>query len=158
MGMLRVLSVGAVLGLMSGDMPAQERAQPARAGISDIAWLAGEWTMVDTATTVEERWTEPAGGAMLAVSRTIAGNRMTEFEFLRIIQRDNGLVYVAQPGGRPPTEFVLTRLANQTATFENPAHDFPKMIQYALRANGRLEATVSDGGRKAQTFSFTRRR
>jgi hypothetical protein len=41
--------------------------------------------------------------------------------------------------------------------FENPAHDFPKMIRYTLRADGTLEARVSDGGQQAETFVFTRR-
>jgi hypothetical protein len=37
----------------------------------------------------EERWTPPAG-AMLAVSRTLKGDRMVAFEFLRIVERDGG--------------------------------------------------------------------
>ena len=94
---------------------------------------------------------------MLAVARTLNGDRMVEFEYLRIVQRDGGLVYIAQPGGRPPTEFVLTMFSKESATFENPAHDFPKVIRYALRANGTLEATISDGGQKARTFTFARR-
>jgi hypothetical protein len=98
----------------------------------------------------------PAGGAMLAVSRTVKGDRMTAFEFLRIVERDGGLVYVAQPGGRPPTEFVLTAIGADSATFENPAHDFPKRIRYAKRADGSLEASVSDGKGKGETLVFRR--
>ena len=93
---------------------------------------------------------------MLAVSRTLKANQLLAFEFLRIVERDGGLVYVAQPGGRPPTDFVLTRLANRSATFENPAHDFPKVIQYSLQSDGTLEATVGDGRQKVQRFTFTR--
>jgi hypothetical protein len=81
---------------------------------------------------------------------------MASFEFLRIVERDGGLVYIAQPGGRPPTDFVLTSIAPKTATFENRAHDFPKMIRYTLRADGVLEARVSDGGEKGETFAFKR--
>lgn len=47
---------------------------------------------------------------MLGVSRTIQGGKMVGFEFLRVVERNGGLVYVAQPGGGPPTEFVLTEL------------------------------------------------
>jgi hypothetical protein len=32
------------------------------------------------------------------------------------------------------------------------------MIQYALRPDGTLEARVSDGAQKAQTFTYTRER
>jgi hypothetical protein len=86
----------------------------------------------------------------------VTGDRMVAFEYLRIVERDGGLVYVAQPGGRPPTDFVLTAQAGQSATFENPAHDFPKLIRYTLKPDGVLEATISDGGTRAQTFTFKR--
>lgn len=65
-------------------------------------------------------------------------------------------MYVAQRGGRPPTDFVLTELTPDSATFENPAHDFPKMIRYAKRGDGTLEARVSDGGQRGETFIFRR--
>jgi hypothetical protein len=133
---------------------AQDRT--ARAGIADLAWLAGDWISEPGAAVFEERWTPPAGGAMLAVSRTVKGDRMVAFEFLRIVERDGRLFYIAQPGGRPPTEFALTAIEGQTVTFENPGHDFPKMIRYTLRADGTLEARVSDGGSKAEIFLFKR--
>ena len=81
---------------------------------------------------------------------------MVAFEFLRIVERDGGLIYIAQPEGRPPTEFPLTAITTDSATFENPAHDFPKMIRYAKRADGSLEARVSDGGQRGETFVFKR--
>ncbi len=137
---------------------AQDRKLPARAGISDMAWLAGNWGGDGQPVVVEERWTPAAGGAMLALSRTIKGERMVAFEFLRIVERDGGLVYIAQPNGRPPTEFVLTSLAGQTATFENRAHDFPKMIRYSLKPGGTLEARISDGGSRGESFLFTKMR
>jgi hypothetical protein len=93
---------------------------------------------------------------MLAVSRTIKDDRLAAFEYLRIVERDRGLVYIAQPNGRPPTEFVLTAMTADSATFENPAHDFPKMIRYTRRPDGSLEARVSGaGGERPQTFVFT---
>src|SRR5262249_57432516 len=93
---------------------------------------------------------------MLAVSRTLKADRMVAFEFLRIVERNGGLVYVAQPDGRPPTDFVLTEVSADSATFENPAHDFPKMIRYSKRSDGTLEARISDGGQKGASFIFRR--
>jgi hypothetical protein len=151
-----LLAGAAIVGLASGGTTAEERRQPTRAGIADIAWLAGSWVSEGKPIVFEERWTTPAGGAMLAVSRTIKGERMIAFEYLRIVERDGGLVYIAQPNGRPPTEFVLTALAARSATFENRAHDFPKVIRYALTPDGTLEARVSDGGERSETFLFKR--
>ena len=129
-----------------------------RFSIAQVAWIAGNWSGEDGGASLDERWTEPAGGAMLATSRTLAGNRMVEFEFLRIVERDGGLVYVAQPGGRPPTDFVATSVDADSVTFENPAHDYPKIIRYARRADGGLDATISGaGGARAKTYSFRRR-
>jgi Domain of unknown function (DUF6265) len=155
------MSIGAAttcaLGLaitLSGNVLAQGGKPAARGTLTQLAWLAATWVGGDGPVTVEERWTPAAGGAMLAVSRTLKGDRMVAFEFLRIIERDGGLVYVAQPNGRPPTEFTLTAITADSATFENPIHDFPKLIRYTRRADGSLEARVSDGGNKAETFVF----
>jgi Domain of unknown function (DUF6265) len=138
-------------------LPAQDRAVRAGATIADLGWLAGDWAGTQGRATIEERWTPAAGGAMLAVSRTIKDDRLAAFEYLRIVERDGGLVYIAQPNGRPPTEFVLTAMTADSATFENPAHDFPKMIRYTRRPDGSLEARVSGaGGERPQTFIFTR--
>jgi hypothetical protein len=89
---------------------------------------------------------------MLAVSRIIKDDRMVAFEFLRIVERDGTLIYIAQPNGRPPTEFRLSAIASDRATFENRAHDFPKLIAYTRKADGTLEARVSDGAQKSETF------
>jgi hypothetical protein len=116
--------------------------------------MEGAWAGADGGVSFEERWTPPAGGAMLAVSRTLKNGRMVGFEFLRIVEREDGLVYVAQPGGKPPTDFTLAAISENSATFENPAHDFPKLIRYTKRADGSLEARVGDGGVKDEVYVF----
>jgi hypothetical protein len=140
-----------------GDARAQDSRPAARSSLAPLAWLAGIWSGGDGRLTFEEHWTPSAGGAMLAVSRTVKGDRMVAFEYLRIVERDGTLVYIAQPNGRPPSEFTLTAVTADSVTFENPAHDFPKMIRYSRRADGSLEARVSDGGQKAETFVFKKR-
>ena len=137
---------------------------PAKAAIGDLAWLAGAWVGTrgaEGATSIEERWSPPLGGAMLAVSRTVSRGKMTAFEYLRIVERDGGLVYIAQPGGASPTEFVLTELGTETgsrrAVFENPRHDYPKRIVYELSAEGGLSATIGfTKGGSPRRFEFKR--
>ena len=147
-----IIAFAIILGPLE-DVRAQ-RGESANATVAQLAWLAGTWSGGDGPVSFEERWTLPAGGAMLAVSRTLKGGRMVSFEFLRIVERDGSLVYIAQPGGRPPTEFALTAISTDSATFENPTHDFPKMIRYSRRTDGSLEARVSDGNQKGETFLF----
>ena len=142
---ITLFTVAAILNAQSGP--------PVRASIGQIAWLSGTWTGGGGPVALEERWTPAAGGAMLAVSRTIKGDRMVAFEFLRIVERDGTLVYIAQPNGRQPTEFRLSAITPDSATFENNTHDFPKVIAYAKMPDGSLEARVSDGQR-GETFVF----
>ena len=151
---MKAVVVSLVLLALCADGTAQS--VPVRASISQMSWLAGAWNGGSGPVSFEERWTAAAGGAMLAVSRTVKGDRMVAFEFLRIVERNGGLVYVAQPDGKPPTDFTLTALSATSATFENPAHDFPKMIRYTKRADGTLEASVGDGGGKDETFVLRR--
>lgn len=130
---------------------------PARATIADMDWLTGAWVGTQGSASIEERWSPPLGGATLGVSRTVSRGSMVAFEYLRIVERDGGLVYVAQPGGAAPTEFVLTELGSTRAVFENPRHDSPQRIVYELTAEGSLSASIgfARGGRP-QRFDFTR--
>lgn len=130
----------------------------AQATMAQVAWISGVWTGERGSSTIEERWTPAAGGSMLAISRTLRDGLMSAFEFLCIVERDGGLVYTAMPNGRSPaTDFTLTTIDEASATFENPTHDFPKMIRYTKRADGSLEAVVSGAeGQKPQTFVFKR--
>ena len=119
----------------------------AAALVSDVAWITGTWASEPAAaggSITEERWTPHVGGAMLGTSRTFRGTNMTGYEFLCIAQRDGSLVYNAMPQSRAPaTEFVLTQFTKDSATFENPAHDYPKAIKYSLRPDGSLETAIS---------------
>ncbi len=130
--------------------------EPAKATIADLAWLADAWSGTRNTSAIEERWSPPKGGAMLGVSRTVRGERMTAFEFLRIVERDGGLVYVAQPGGNPPTEFVLTKLDNQRAEFVNPRHDYPQRIVYELSNEDTLTASIGFAIGRLQSFEYKR--
>src|SRR5687768_269352 len=100
-----------------GTRPAPPGTGAAPGTLAQLAWLAGTWAGGGGPVTFEERWTPPGGGAMLAVSRTIKGDRLVAFEYLRIVERNGSLVYIAQPNGRPPTEFTLTAIAADSATF-----------------------------------------
>jgi uncharacterized protein DUF6265 len=141
------------------DVPGTPPAPQVHATIGQLEWLSGTWVGTAGTTTFEERWTPPAGGSMLAMSRTLRGGAMPAFEFLCIVERNGGLVYQAMPNGRQPaTDFTLTKMAPSSVTFENPSHDFPKMIRYTLTPDGTLEAVISGtDAQKPQTFTFQKR-
>jgi len=142
------------------DPPTGPKAPPvAPARIAQVAWIAGDWINVTATGSIEERWSTGAGGGMIATSRTLRGTDvMTAFEFLCISERDGTLVYTAMPNAGVATDFTLTKIDADSATFENPTHNFPKMIRYARRADGGMDASISGGGTSKPTvFPFTRK-
>jgi hypothetical protein len=133
----------------SEPMPplAEPPAKGPEATIGQLAWLSGTWSGTSGPSTVEERWTPSASGSSLAIARTLRGNAMSSFEFLCIVERGGTLVYSAMPNGRSPaTHFTLTSITADSATFENPAHDYPTTIRYARLADGSLQTTISGPG------------
>jgi hypothetical protein len=141
---------------------------PARAGepaapaepLERLAFLTGCWRLVDGDTVVEEQWLPPAGGVMVGLSRTVANGELEIFEFLRLQAKDGAWHYVAQPNGVPPTWFRLTRLTDDEALFEQPAHDFPQKIRYRKVGADELHAEIAGPGKdgKEKTFPFHYRR
>ena len=127
---------------------------PAKATIHDIAWLATAWIGAKNNSSIEERWSPPKGGAMLAVSRTVRENKMVAFEYLRIVERDKGLVYVAQPAGREPTEFILVDVNEKQATFVNPRHNYPQRIVYERSAEDKLTTSIGFAKGRLQSLEL----
>lgn len=127
--------------------------------LADIAWISGDWqTAPGGRAQIEEHWTQAAGATMMGMSRTVAGEKTVEFEYLRIEQRADGIYYVAHPKARcPGTDFKLTRASATEAVFENPQHEFPKRIIYRRTADDSLTASIDGGeGTKAMSFAFKR--
>jgi Domain of unknown function (DUF6265) len=124
-----------------------------------LSWMTGAWSGAAGTATVEEHWIAPAGKMMLAVGRVTRADRTLVFEFLRIEERAEGIFYVAQPNGQPPTEFKLTKLDGQSVVFENPQHDNPKIIRYRRDGDGMVAETEGDekGKPVTQRFSYAKK-
>lgn len=124
------------------------------ATIANTSWITGRWEGTSgRSVTTEEHWTPGASGGMIGVGRTLAGGSLSGFEFLCIAERNGSLAYLAMPGARTPaTVFMATEVTPTSITFENPAHDYPKLIRYAQTPDGGLETTIAgaDGARTAK--------
>ena len=76
-------------------------AQPAaKPSLSDLAWMAGSWSGTSRGIEMEEHWTAPKGNSMVGVHRDVGKGRTLVFEFLRIEQRGDEIVYLSMPNGR----------------------------------------------------------
>ena len=130
----------------------------------DLSWISGQWCGGGEQQRMEEHWLPAAGNQLLGVSRTLRGERVVMFEFLRIDTVDGVPTYFAQPGGRPPTAFAridggMDADGRSWVRFENLQHDFPQQIEYR-RDGDALQATIAGPGRegKPQRITFDYRR
>lgn len=110
--------------------------------LAELGFIHGAWACDRPNSRTEEFWSPPRAGTMLGASRTMRGDKTVFFEYFRIEQREDGIVYVAQPGGRAPTEFKMTSFDGVRAVFENPAHDFPTRIVYEKIDARTMKASI----------------
>ena len=120
-------------------------AQTTKPAIGDLAWMAGSWTGESRGIQMEEHWTAPKGNSMVGIHRDTGKGRTLLFEFLRIEQQGDQIVYLSMPNGRSPaTPFPLKEVSGTRVVFENPSHDFPQRIIYWKDGNdlrARIEGT-----------------
>lgn len=109
------------------------------ASIDQLSWMEGLWVGGGgDAPEAEELWTAPKGGLMLGLHRDVGPGDRVFFEFLRIAETPDGLVYFASPKGREATAFTVVETAPRRVVFENPDHDFPQRIGYRLDGENTL--------------------
>ena len=132
-------------------------ASPEQADIDDLGWMSGRWESLSGDFWVEEIWSAPRGGTMVAVSRTGEADTLRAFEYIRLQRGQDGrLAYIASPNGGPAVAFSLVEMGAASATFANPAHDFPQLIRYE-REDEAMRATISaSDGSNSMTWTFRR--
>lgn len=150
----RFLALGSALALLPFA------ASPARTDpLAALAWMTGSWSGTQGGVANEEQWLPPKGGLMLGMHRDVKEGRAVSFEFLRIVERGDSLVYVALPRGHDETPFPMKSLEGRRVVFENPAHDFPQRILYwQVRPNelhARVEGTL-DGKVEFEEWTWKR--
>lgn len=111
----------------------------------DMSWMAGYWLDCSDGREVSETWSDPRGGLSVGHAVTIEGGRAS-FEVSHIGPTREGFAYVAQPGGVPPTVFVLSENGPTRVVFANAENDFPTRVIYeregdALKA--RIEGEIA---------------
>ena len=63
-----------------------------KAGVEEMAWLAGGWEGIGLGGTVEELWTKPKAGVMMGMFRLIKDNKPVFYEFLTFSVADGKLM------------------------------------------------------------------
>lgn len=125
--------------------------QEGTSSIEALGWMAGCWESAPSdGNLYEEVWLAPRGGVMLGVSRTLREGEAVAHEFLRIVEEEGKLVYLADPSGQTPTRFTAPVVGDRAVTFVNPEHDFPQTIRYRSETPDVLLARI-EGERRGET-------
>jgi hypothetical protein len=114
------------------------------ASIKSLSWISGHWVDDPEFIQTEEFWLEPRAGLMLGLHRDILDGNKFFFEYLRIEQVDEKIIYYASPRGNKAVGFTLTDQEEFLAIFENQENEFPKRIIYKL-IDDKLHVKI-DGG------------
>lgn len=115
-------------------------------------FLQGTWKMQDKE--VFERWDMLNENSLKGFSYVFQNGQMRVIEYLDISRSGNDVIYSANVLGQNDgkrIEFRQTSTGN-TYTFENPDHDFPKMIAYHRLSDNELFVQVLDG--QGSGFSY----
>lgn len=108
--------------------------------LQDLSWLVGYWALEDNGNVMVECWLAPRQGVMVGVHQDSYTSGKMLFEYLRIAETADGVVYYASPNGEKTTAFRLTSFSNEAGVkmvvFENPENEFPKLIRYSLDEEG----------------------
>ena len=85
---------------------------------------------------------------MLSAGRTVAGDKLVEFEMVLIREQDGRLAYESHPSGQPSAVFLSHTIDGQEVVFENFEHDFPQRIGY--KRDGTALLAWIEGSRNGQ--------
>ena len=125
------------------------------AQISDLAWLAGRWEGEGLGGTMDEVWSEPAGGAMVGYFRLVRDGKAVFYEILTLLESENSVemrlkhVNPDMTGWEEKNGYVTFRLVRQDATgayFEGLTfrRDGPDRIDGYIALRDRATGTVRE--------------
>lgn len=149
-------SVVAGLVLAASGMPA---AGSECGTLASLEWLLGEWVADGAKSTFRETWIArgPQTWEGRGVETAKADPAKASAEVLRLVEMAGGVFYISKvTHNELPVAFRLSECAEGRFVFVNPAHDFPKRLDYVRDGEERLRVRVSDGAEKGFTLDFAR--
>lgn len=121
--------------------------------------LNGSW--IHESGTMFENWDFEGDTATALVMRIVDADTSI-VETIQLVETRKGIFYrvrVRNQNDGKAVDFKLKGISEQELIFENPGHDFPQRIGYAIKDPGRLTATTSgfiEGERKEIVFRYSR--
>ncbi len=127
-----------------------------------MEWLVGSWVFNSEEGIIFENWQMNGDTLLQGESGYLDGQDTIVFERVLLAKRGEDIYYMVYGQNETqPTLFKLTSNDNNTLVFENPQHDFPTKITYALITPDSIVAEISGqskGVSKRQQFLYARGR
>lgn len=122
------------------------------------AFLAGCWEQQRTeGRWTEECWTDPRGGLMIGSGRNGRGDKIVNWEWMRIERGSDGTpTFYGSPMGAPAVAFKASEADAKSITFVNASHDYPQRIRYVVADTGLDAETSLADGNKPMRWSYRR--
>lgn len=114
--------------------------------LADANWLLGRWEQKTPKRTIYETWTFNNDSTYSCKSYLLKEKDTIVLETVSLLQKNGTLYYiptVTNQNNSMPVSFKLTFASGNKLVFENPAHDFPQKITYALISSDSLIAAIS---------------
>lgn len=167
--MVRAVTCGVLLAAGPAVMHGQTT-PPARATVDQLAWVAGAWTGTLNDRTIEQHWSAPRAGTIIAMYRSIRGAEPTLYELLAMENEGGGVVLrikhfkpgpglVGQEAQDESRNHTLVKIEERTAVFEGDDARNPVRITFSSPDRATLNITVErqrDGKPVSTQFNYTR--
>ncbi len=127
--------------------------------LDSVNWLVGSWTSDSPTLKISETWSRISSHTFEGHGKTVSvtQNELVSAETLRLVEMSGELFFWAKvKSNELPVAFKLTNCTDNTATFENAAHDFPKKLVYQKTNVDMLTVLVTGNEGKGFTIEYTR--
>jgi hypothetical protein len=164
------LAALAIVVLAAISAAGQTPAAPAKATVDQLSWVAGAWTGTLGERTVEQHWSAPLAGSIIAMYRSIQANKPTLYELLAIEEEGDGVVLrikhfapgpglVGQEAKEESQNNRLVKIEDRVAVFEGGTPASPTRITFRSPDPSTLNITVErqrNGAPVATEFKYKR--
>jgi hypothetical protein len=150
--------------------PVPPSTQGLKATVDQLSWITGAWTGTLGERTIEQHWSAPLAGSIIAMYRSIQANRPTLYELLAIEQEGEAVVLrikhfapgaglVSREAKDESINHTLVKLDGRTAVFEGTGAASTTRITFASPDAATLTITVArqrEGKPASTEFKYTR--
>ena len=127
--------------------------------LAPLEWLLGDWLADGDKSSFRETWTAASLTTWegRGVETSKSNPEKSSAEVLRLVEMAGGVYYIAKVAQNElPVAFRLAECEGGRFAFENPAHDFPRRLEYLRGADESFQVRVSDGAEQGFTLDFRR--